>query len=112
MTFIVFLLMNVARTSVVVVAQVNLHVLHTQKRGICSKSVITKPISGCVSIACSSLMITSLLQVVNRLAASCEPHAGLMQVVCKSHLYEQCNLVAITLLDFLPSSNYLINYNK
>ena len=26
-------------------------------------------------------MITSLLQVVNRLAASCELHAGLMQVV-------------------------------
>ncbi len=27
------------------------------------------------------LMTTSLLQVVNRLAASCELHAGLMQVV-------------------------------
>ncbi len=32
-------------------------------------------------IACSSLIITSLLQVVNRLAASCALHAGLMQVV-------------------------------
>ncbi len=41
---------------------------------------ITKPISGCVHIACSGLMITSLLQVVNRLAASCELYAGLMQV--------------------------------
>ena len=32
-------------------------------------------------IACSGLMITSLLQVVNRLAASCELRAALMQVV-------------------------------
>ena len=47
----------------------------------CSKSAITKAISGCVRIVCSGLMITSLLQVVNRLAASCELHAGLMQVV-------------------------------
>ena len=31
---------------------------------------VIKPISGCVHIACSSLMITSLLQVVNRLDAS------------------------------------------
>ncbi len=53
----------------------------SQKRASCSKSVITKPISGCVHIACSGLMITNLLQVVNRLAASCELHAGLMQVV-------------------------------
>ena len=30
---------------------------------------VIKPISGCVCIACSDLMITSLLQVVNRLAA-------------------------------------------
>ncbi len=35
-------------------------------------------ISGCVRIACSGLMITSLLQVVNRLVASCELHADLM----------------------------------
>ena len=41
----------------------------------CSKSApihcpaIIKPISGCVCIACSSLMITSLLQVINRLNA-------------------------------------------
>ena len=42
---------------------------------------ITKPISGCVRIACTGFMITSLLQVVNRLAASCELHAGLMQEV-------------------------------
>ena len=44
------------------------------------QSAITKPISGCVRIACSGLMIiiTSLLQVVNRLAASCELRAGLM----------------------------------
>ncbi len=41
----------------------------------------TKPISGCVRIACFGLMITSLLQVVDRLAASCELHAGLMQIV-------------------------------
>ena len=38
-------------------------------------------ISRCFRIACSGLMITSLLQVVNRLAARCELHAGLMQVV-------------------------------
>ena len=56
-------------------------VIHSQKRASCSKSAITKPISGCVRIACSGLMITSLLQVVNRLAASCELHAGLMQGV-------------------------------
>ena len=36
-----------------------------------SKSAITKPISGCVRIACCYLIITSLLQVVNKLAASC-----------------------------------------
>ena len=35
----------------------------------------------CVRIACSGLIITSLLQVVSRLAVSCELHAGLMQVV-------------------------------
>ncbi len=56
-------------------------VVYSQKRAICSKSAIIKPISGCVRIACSGLMITSLLQVVNRLAAGCEQHAGLMQVV-------------------------------
>ena len=31
---------------------------------------VIKPISGCVHIACFGLMITSLLQVVNRLDAS------------------------------------------
>ena len=31
---------------------------------------VVKQISGCVRIACSSLMITRLLQVVNRLDAS------------------------------------------
>ena len=46
---------------------------HSQKRASCSKSVITKPISGRVCITCTGLMITSLL--------SCELHAGLMQVV-------------------------------
>ena len=59
--------------------------LHSQKRASCSKSASTKPISGCVRFACSGLMITSLLQVVNRLAASCEPHAGLMQVVSSTY---------------------------
>ena len=39
---------------------------------------IIKPISGCVRIACSGLIISSLLQVVNRLAASCE-----LQIWCK-----------------------------
>ena len=54
--------------------------IHSQKRASCSKSAadllqiaIIKLISGCVRIACSDLMTTSLLQVVNcRLAASCE----------------------------------------
>ena len=59
----------------------HLPTLHSQKRASRSKSAITKPISGCVHIACSGLMITSLLQVLNRLAASCELHAGLMQIV-------------------------------
>ena len=61
--------------------QASLVILHSQKRASCSKSAISKPISGCVRIACYGLMITSLLQVVIRLAASCELHAGLMQVV-------------------------------
>ena len=59
--------------------------LHSQKRASCSKSAggllqvaIIKPISGCVRIACSGLMTTSLLQVVNRLAASCD-----LQTCCK-----------------------------
>ena len=55
--------------------------LHSQKRASCSKSPISKPISECVRIACSGLMIKSLLQVVNRLAASCELHSGLTKVV-------------------------------
>ena len=43
--------------------------VHSQKRASCSKSAISKPISGWVRIACSGLMITSLLQVVKRVAA-------------------------------------------
>ena len=57
------------------------NIVHSQKRASCSKSAIATPISGCVRIACSGLMITSLFQVVNRLAASCELHTGLMQAV-------------------------------
>jgi hypothetical protein len=38
----------------------------------CRLDAIIKPISGCVHIACSGLIISSLLQVVNRLAASCD----------------------------------------
>ena len=59
--------------------------LHSQKRASCSKSAadllqvaVIKPISGCFRIACSGLMTTSLLQVVNRLAASFE-----LQACCK-----------------------------
>ncbi len=59
--------------------------IHSQKRAGGSKSAITKPISGCVRIDCSGLMITSLLQVDNRLAASCKLHAGLMQVVSSTN---------------------------
>ena len=35
-----------------------------------NRLVINKPISGCVLMACDSLLTTSLLQVVNRLVAS------------------------------------------
>ena len=59
-------------------------VVHSQKRA-ASKSSITKPTSGCVRIAYTGLMIASLLHVVNRLAASCELHAGLMQVVSSTY---------------------------
>ena len=58
-----------------------IHAIHSQKCTSCSKSVTTKPISGCIWIASLGLMTTSLLQVVNRLAASCKLHAGLMRVV-------------------------------
>ena len=48
--------------------------LHGQKRAVlrkaCQHLVINKPISGCVRMACDSLLTTSLLQVVNRLDAS------------------------------------------
>ena len=36
----------------------------------CNSLVIRMAISGCVRMACDSLLITSLLQVVNRLVAS------------------------------------------
>ena len=41
---------------------------------------LIRPISGCVNIACSGLMITSLPQVVNRFDASCFNN---LQQVCK-----------------------------
>ena len=47
----------------------------------------------CVRIACSGLIISSLLQVVNRLAASCELTADLMQVV-NYRLAASCELQA------------------
>ena len=56
--------------------------MHSQKRSSYSKSAVTKPISECVRITCSGLMITSLLQVVYRLAASCELHAGIVSPTC------------------------------
>ena len=48
-------------------------VLHytAKNAAICNKSVDNKPISGCVRMACNSLLTTSLLQVVNSLDASC-----------------------------------------
>ena len=55
-------------------------IVHSQKRANCSKSLITKPISGCVPIACSTLMITSLLQVVN---IDLPQVANCMQAWCK-----------------------------
>ena len=36
----------------------------------CNRLVINKPISGCVRVACDSLLTTSLLPVVNRFVAS------------------------------------------
>ncbi len=50
---------------------------HSQKRASCSKSAITKPLSGCVRIACSSLMITKCML---RLDVSCFIN---LQQVCK-----------------------------
>ena len=48
--------------------------LRSNKRARCveifSTKLINKPISGCVGMACDSLLTTSLLQVVNRLVAS------------------------------------------
>ena len=66
------------------ISAMSYNTIHSQKRASWSKSAVTKPITGCVRIACSSLMIISLLQVVNRLAARRELHAGLMQVVSSS----------------------------
>ena len=58
--------------------------LDGQKRARCNKSVdILKPISGCVPMACDSLLTTSLLQVVNRLGeVDCQNllSTGLLQV--------------------------------
>ncbi len=45
-------------------------------------------------------MITSLLQVVNRLAASCELLAGLMQVNCFINLQQVCKYQAAASLMF------------
>ena len=51
--------------------------LHSNKRARCNKCVeifstklINKPISGCVRMACDSLLTTSLLHVVIRFVAS------------------------------------------
>ena len=63
------------------IALASFFLLYTAKSGYCSKSGITKPVSGCVRIACFGLMITSLLQVVNRLTGNCELLASLMQIV-------------------------------
>jgi hypothetical protein len=85
----------------------NFRLLHSQKRASCSRCAadlmqlaIIKPISGCVRIACSGLIISSLLQFVNRLAASCELQtwcklwtAGLLQVV-NCRLDASCELQA------------------
>ena len=76
--------------------------LHSQKRASSSKSAITKPISGCVRIACSSLMITSLLQVANeteqvhQLAASLQMSSCSKSDVHRLHASQQAwfNLLA------------------
>ena len=58
------------------------------KRANCSKSAITKPISGCARIAHSGFM---MLQVVNRFAASCELHAGLMHQLAATLRISSCS---------------------
>ena len=73
--------------------------LHSQKRATCSESAIIKPISGCVRIACSALMITSLLQVVNRLAASCELHA-MLDASCFINLQQVCKYQVASFSEF------------
>ena len=73
--------------------------LQSQKRASCSKSAITKPISGCVRIACFSLMITSLLQVVYRLTASCELHADLFHQLAASLQISRCSKSVVHRLD-------------
>ena len=53
---------------------------------------VIKPISGCVRIACSGLMITSLLQVVNRLDASCLSRLFIhkLDASCFNNLQQVC----------------------
>ncbi len=83
---------------------------HSQKHASCSKSAITKPISGCVRIAFSGLMITSLLQVVNRLAESCELHGGLIDASCFINLQQVCKYqVAASLMftDLMKSTGLI-----
>ena len=72
----------------------------------CNRLVINKPISGCVRMSRDSLLTTSLLQVVDRLVASCLSKlviTGLLQVVSTS-----CNksandtLQQVTYAHFLP----------
>ena len=68
--------------------------------------MITKPISGCIRIACSGLMITSLLQVVNRLAASCELHARRLDASC----FMQASLVFPDLMQWtIPLLDKFLN---
>ena len=64
-----------------------------------------------VRIACSGLMITSLLKVVNRLAASCELHTGLMQVV-SSTFSKSCKYVAASLQMFVFSKLEFVLFSK
>ena len=68
-----------------------------------------KPISGCVRVACSGLMITSLLQVVNSLDASWLSRLSIykLDVSCFNNLQQVCKY-QVTTSKFLQTWCYLM----
>ena len=70
---------------------------------------VIKPISGCVCIACSGLMITSLLHVVNRLAASSLSRLFIhkFDACCFNNLQQVCNYQVTTSVIFTDLCNLM-----